>query len=169
MSSPTYPERNEQIVKLWNNGLTSRMIGDQFGITRNAVLGVVHRNINAVTREIKRMKPRPKKGIQVVAEKVTAEQFCFKRPTMASLPVQQSSNKKIQLPAIQKTKPTHMKYKTAVHIKDVTGCKFAVTPHTHWKDEHLFCNKPTDNNKSYCEKHIKLTTQTYVPRFLRST
>lgn len=41
----------------------------------------------------------------------------------------------------------------AANILDVTGCRWAITPHHVGKGDHLFCNHDTEPNKSYCEYH----------------
>lgn len=40
-----------------------------------------------------------------------------------------------------------------VPIWEVTGCRFAVTPHNVGPRDHLFCNKPCAEKQSYCSEH----------------
>lgn len=43
-------ERNEQIIRLWNDGVASRDIVQRMGITKNVIIGVVNRNRDYITR-----------------------------------------------------------------------------------------------------------------------
>lgn len=45
-------ERNQQIIRLWNDGVASRDIVRRMGngITKNVIIGVVNRNRDQVTR-----------------------------------------------------------------------------------------------------------------------
>lgn len=36
-------ERNEEILRLWKDGMTGAQIAENIGVTRNAVLGLIHR------------------------------------------------------------------------------------------------------------------------------
>ena len=42
-------ERNQQIIDLWNKGVAAKDIM-RLGITKNVIIGVVHRNRDLVTR-----------------------------------------------------------------------------------------------------------------------
>ena len=63
-------ERVEVLKKLWAEGLSARQIADQLGgVTRNAVIGKVHRlglSGRATTSRAKTMRPR-KKRVEVVS------------------------------------------------------------------------------------------------------
>lgn len=43
-------ERNEQIIRLWNDGVASRDIVRRMNITKNVIIGVVNRNRDYITR-----------------------------------------------------------------------------------------------------------------------
>jgi len=43
MSSEWTPERISALIALWNEGLSTSVIGGRLGITKNAVVGKVHR------------------------------------------------------------------------------------------------------------------------------
>lgn len=43
-------ERNAEIIRLWNEGVASRDIVLQLGVTKNVIIGVIDRNRDLVTR-----------------------------------------------------------------------------------------------------------------------
>lgn len=56
-----YPKRNAKIYEMWNEGLRGTEIGRKFGMTRSAVIGVVHRApAGVITRTIADFVPKPK-------------------------------------------------------------------------------------------------------------
>jgi hypothetical protein len=42
-SNPWTPERDDRLTELWASGLSSRKIGDAMGMSKNAIVGRVHR------------------------------------------------------------------------------------------------------------------------------
>ena len=59
---PTWtPERIEILVRLWEEGVTTAEIGRRIGVTKNAVIGKVHR-IGLVPRVITE-KPAPRRNV----------------------------------------------------------------------------------------------------------
>lgn len=55
------PERIEQLTRLWDEGVTTAEIGRRIGVTKNAVIGKVHR-IGLVPRVVKEMPP-PRRNV----------------------------------------------------------------------------------------------------------
>lgn len=43
-------ERNQQIIRLWNDGVASRDIARRMNITKNVIIGVVNKNRDYITR-----------------------------------------------------------------------------------------------------------------------
>lgn len=58
----------------------------------------------------------------------------------------------------------------AATILDVTGCRWAITPHDAPKDAHMFCNHPTELNeitgkpRPYCPYHSEMNRAKAVPK-----
>lgn len=58
----------------------------------------------------------------------------------------------------------------AANILDVTGCRWAITPHDADKGSHMFCNHPTEANeitghpRPYCPYHAEMNRQRPVPK-----
>lgn len=58
----------------------------------------------------------------------------------------------------------------AASILDVTGCRWAITPHDADKGSHMFCNHPTEANeitghpRPYCPYHSEMSRQRPVPK-----
>jgi hypothetical protein len=42
--------RNFEIIRLWNDGVASRDIVRRMNVTKNVIIGVIHRNRDLVTR-----------------------------------------------------------------------------------------------------------------------
>jgi GcrA cell cycle regulator len=55
------PDRIEQLTRLWEEGVTTAEIGRRIGVTKNAVIGKVHR-IGLVPRVIKEVPP-PRRNV----------------------------------------------------------------------------------------------------------
>ena len=59
---PTWtPERIASLIELWEEGVTTAEIGRRIGVTKNAVIGKVHR-IGLVPRVVKELPP-PKRNV----------------------------------------------------------------------------------------------------------
>ena len=59
---PTWtPERIERLIALWEEGVTTAEIGRRIGVTKNAVIGKVHR-IGLVPRVVTE-KPAPRRNV----------------------------------------------------------------------------------------------------------
>ena len=73
-----FKERNEKIVDLWNTGLTATEIGKRFKISRNAVMGVIHRVRGKGEDVQKRVIPKiivkpPTRGGPLMVRKIMAK------------------------------------------------------------------------------------------------
>ena len=55
------PQRIEQLTRLWEEGVTTAEIGRRIGVTKNAVIGKVHR-IGLVPRVVKEVPP-PRRNV----------------------------------------------------------------------------------------------------------
>jgi GcrA cell cycle regulator len=55
------PDRIEQLTRLWEEGVTTAEIGRRIGVTKNAVIGKVHR-IGLVPRVVKEVPP-PRRNV----------------------------------------------------------------------------------------------------------
>ena len=76
MSEEWTPTRISILIALWNEGLTTSVIGQRLGVTKNAVVGKVHRLGLPKRRSPIRQKPRP-------AQVISLESL---RPGMCSWP-----------------------------------------------------------------------------------
>ena len=57
------PEHIKTLIALWNEGLTTSEIGARMGITKNAVVGKVHRL--GLPKRGSPIKPKPEKKVEV--------------------------------------------------------------------------------------------------------
>ena len=67
MSEEWTPLRISALIALWNEGLTTRVIGDRLGVTKNAVVGKVHRLGLPKRGSPIKQKPRPAQVISLEA------------------------------------------------------------------------------------------------------
>ena len=66
MSSEWTPTRISALIGLWNEGLSTSRIGERLGITKNAVVGKVHRlGLPKRGSPIRKQKPKPTEVISL--------------------------------------------------------------------------------------------------------
>ena len=72
-------ERVEQLKKLWSEGLSASQIASRLGgVTRNAVIGKVHRlglSGRATTSRMKSHRPRPRAAAAAAAKRMAKSRF----------------------------------------------------------------------------------------------
>ncbi len=138
-------ERQRTIVAMWNDGHSSGSIGRALGITRNAAIGVVHR------MQVKGYATR--KGLPFVSVRKVNPKL------HPAIEIAQPKPAKVK-PA--KTKPPKEEPEVILDpapvplvLCDNNGCRFAVKWDRH-TSRHLFCNKSSVPNKSFCETHYSV-------------
>ncbi len=168
-------ERVELLKKLWGEGQSASQIAKELGgVTRNAVIGKVHRLglSNRATSSIKsEITPKTEKKTEKAATKKT--ETIAKRsepkanppaparrqiiPAGQPLPPQPSANE-ISPEALARVSEVEKKAKK-ICLLELTErtCKWPVgdpaTPHF-W-----FCGLPTQTGKPYCEAHVGVAFQ----------
>lgn len=126
-----------QLKQLWDEGKTASEIGAIMEVSRNAVIGKVHRL--KLSRRVDTWPRKLKTNLQQRTR--PSSQSLFQRvPTVPSLrPLR-------PLPPRNLAKPISGK----VTIVELTGCKYA----TDFADgKHLFCNAATEGKSPYCAFH----------------
>ena len=120
-------DTRKRIAELWNLGWTSSKISEEIGITRNSVVGAIHRLrqkgeilVSAEEKRHKNRKPRPKKIL-----------------------------------AIRKNMRKPLELGQPVGIMKLTSrsCRFIVAEGG--MEETRYCNNPIDK-ASYCAEHYKI-------------
>jgi hypothetical protein len=122
----------ELIISMWNAGKSSKEIGRHFGVTKNVIIGKVHR---ARLKGIYvKSKPNPAKPKPVP----------FKKPKVAS-------KSQLILKLVQEDQP--MKEGLAIYDLEPNQCKYSVGESE--TGEYLFCGKE-HTNVAYCDMHHQI-------------
>ena len=168
-------ERVEQLKKMWSEGQSASQIAKELGgVTRNAVIGKVHRlglsnRVGpATTKPIKEKekaeaKPEPAPAVQAteeVAEKPAERSTPARKqiiPAGQPLPPQPSANE-ISPEALASVREVEKKARK-ISLMELTErtCKWPIgDPAT---DDFWFCGLPTAPGKPYCEAHVGVAFQ----------
>jgi len=171
-------ERVELLKKMWGEGQSASQIAKELGgVTRNAVIGKVHRlglsnRTAAAAKPEPKAKPAPKPEVkakpapkpveaapkpdpQPVAAKLPARKQII--PAGQPLPPQPSANE-ISPEALAKVSEIEKQAKklTLMELTERT-CKWPVgDPAT---DDFWFCGLPVQQGKPYCEAHVGVAFQ----------
>ena len=167
-------ERVEQLKRLWAEGQSASQIAKELGgVTRNAVIGKVHR-LGLSNRVTSANKNDPKSKTNVKSEASSPNKFNpskaeteFKSiptpskrqiiPAGQPLPPQPSANE-ISPEALAKVSEIEKKAKK-IGLMELTErtCKWPVgDPAT---PDFWFCGLPTQSGKPYCEAHVGVAFQ----------
>lgn len=174
-------ERVELLKKMWGEGQSASQIAKELGgVTRNAVIGKVHRlglsnrntgaSSDAATKPAKEKaakpakpaaKPKPAEKVEPKTESAApAEATPLRRqiiPAGQPLPPQPSANE-ISAEALAKVNQVEKKAKK-LSLMELTErtCKWPVgDPAT---DNFWFCGLPVQQGKPYCEAHVGVAFQ----------
>ena len=167
-------ERVEQLKKMWSEGQSASQIAKELGgVTRNAVIGKVHRlGLSnragpATTKPIKeKEKAEAPKQEPAQAKPAAAEKPAETRPIPARkqiipagqpLPPQPSANE-ISPEALASVREVEKKSKK-ISLMELTErtCKWPMgDPAT---DDFWFCGLPVQQGKPYCEAHVGVAFQ----------
>ena len=177
-------ERVELLKKMWGEGQSASQIAKELGgVTRNAVIGKVHRlglsnrsTTNATPKTETKAKAAPKAEPKPAAPKERAQPKAAPEPAAAEakpnnvtplrrqivpagqpLPPQPSANE-ISPEALARVSEVEKKAKK-ISLLDLTEktCKWPVgDPAT---DDFWFCGLPSQAGKPYCEAHVGVAFQ----------
>ena len=173
-------ERVELLKKMWGDGQSASQIAKELGgVTRNAVIGKVHRlglsnrtggpgatpqkaeaPAKAAPKAEPKAKPKPKTDARPAPEPETKPALPARKqiiPAGQPLPPQPSANE-ISPEALAKVSEIEKKAKR-LSLMELTErtCKWPVgDPAT---DEFWFCGLPVQQGKPYCEAHVGVAFQ----------
>ncbi len=155
-------ERVELLKKLWADGLSASQVAKQLGgVTRNAVIGKVHRlGLSG------RVTPnRPARVRPAAQERAPARPRVTGEAAPARAPLAKETSVHMQAAAEEKTveafEPERRELATVLTLTDRT-CKWPIgdpgSPEFH------FCGKRRDSGAPYCTEHAKIAYQPVQPR-----
>ena len=166
-------ERVELLKKMWNEGQSASQIAKELGgVTRNAVIGKVHRlglsNRSSGGGAAKTAKADPKPKAAKAAKPSVSEppkpaekpKLPIRKPIITAgqpLPPQPSANE-ISPEALAKVSEVEKKSKK-ISLMELTEktCKWPVgDPAT---DDFWFCGLPVQQGKPYCDAHVGVAFQ----------
>ena len=157
-----------KVVALWNKGLTTREMGTELGLTKNAVCGLLKRMRDAGVA----LKPRtPAPPAAPPTKKRTVAKTA---PNVISLPVVQTARKAVKEPVVKGVQqvlpfvefapkpiepPASQKSRNGIRFMQLrsSSCRYVVSGKE--PENFLFCGDPKERG-SYCAEHAQLC---YVP------
>ena len=167
-------ERVELLTKMWGEGQSASQIAKELGgVTRNAVIGKVHRlglsnRATSTTKSDAKVKSAPKEEVKSSAPSEAAIKEPEAKapisparrqiiPAGQPLPPQPSANE-ISPEALAKVSEVEKKSKK-ISLMELTErtCKWPIgDPAT---SDFWFCGLPTQTGKPYCEAHVGVAFQ----------
>lgn len=144
-------ERVELLKKLWTDGLSASQIAAELGgVTRNAVIGKVHRlglsGRGQPTSSIKRQRRTHSSGIRRVRQMISVGNLALKADAMAEAELQPRRNVVVPIPR-----------KLSIFQLTERTCKWPLGDPGH-EDFH-FCGHDSLENLPYCEYHAGVAYQ----------
>jgi hypothetical protein len=140
----SYEERREIIKTMWNGDYTGKEIGMKLGMTRNAVMGVVHRMIGKGELLHKTKERQQIAYYRVMNERKVKE------------PVKPKIRKPVKMPAplVIKVEESEdpLQLTNFMSLK-VDSCRYSISGKK--ASEYIFCNEPA-TQRSYCDHHYSL-------------
>jgi len=150
-------ENNTEIRDLWLKGLTGSEIAKQLGVTRNSVMGKLHRmrhagllagkalneRMKAISAMGKKQPPEPSPPILPIVEREPQKP----KPEPTPEPVNLFVCEEVEAPVEKPTKPIPLDKLTP------KSCRFIINSGD--PKDFLFCGEPKKGS-SYCEEHENL-------------
>jgi GcrA cell cycle regulator len=149
-------DRVELLKKLWQDGLSASQIAAELGgVTRNAVIGKVHRlglsGRGQPTSSIKRQRRTHSTGMRRVRQMITVGNLALKPDELPHADIRPRRN--VVVPIARKLSIFQLTEKT---------CKWPIGDPSH--EEFHFCGHDSLENLPYCEYHAGVAYQVPEPR-----
>lgn len=157
-------DRVETLKKLWADGLSASQIAKQLGgVTRNAVIGKVHRlglsGRAAPSRPARRPAPRPAPR-PATAKPVIAKTAPQSAPVKAKPAAAEAKSAPLMAPK-DAAKLPNGEYATVLTLREGM-CKWPIGDPT--DTEFRFCGRHSGVGNAYCEAHAQLAYQPQAKR-----
>ena len=151
------PEKDELLAKLLRDGLSASQIAAQFNVSRNAVIGRVHRKRELAAigfeRGLPHHRPKPKNGrvpTRKIAKPKPAPRVPLKPVSAPPKPVP------VPITSIERVRFDEARARERITLVELAHdrCKFAVNDAAPG-ETFYFCGEPQDGESSYCLHHHK--------------
>jgi hypothetical protein len=143
------PELIDELLRQYRAGTSAAVTAKQFGTTRNAVLGKIHREL---------IKRGERVETQVKSDTVAKRKYT-RSEAMLTLPDRAESVSVYVAP-----KPVAPDLGQLASIVDVTGCKWPVQDDLAFVGGIAFCNHEAADGSSYCPWHRERATLKVKPK-----
>jgi GcrA cell cycle regulator len=145
-------KHEEELLKLWEEGLTGKEIADKLGVTRNAVMGKLHRLREQRVITYKNIATRT----AAVRHSVRTKERARVTPPEAPNPIEEKPLKETVeelLPLIlEELKPQYADRRPVKFIDlSPSSCRYIIN--SGMVKDFLFCNEVKKLGSSYCEEH----------------
>lgn len=169
MSNIWNDKKVEKMKSLLASGLSTSEIGKKLGVSKNAVIGKIHRlgldKLGAKAKEIKKSNTKPnKKESNLFSFAISKQKETIKddknikqeKDTKEYIKTEQNTTnsieQKIEIDAVSPSKHKGKKYK--LQDLKIDMCRWAYgEPNS---PNFFFCGEKTYKNKPYCEKHCSI-------------
>lgn len=153
------PAQVEELISLWRQGRTSYELAVHFGVTRNSIMGKLHRE------KLRRAaQGDPIERRRVANEGTITKRRYTRREAMLTLPERAGSVMRIVEPA-----PTPPDQGQLASIVDVSGCRWPVKDDPEYIGGVAFCNHSQRENSPYCEYHARENVAPWSAEAIRKT
>ena len=161
---PWTDDRVEQLKRMWSEGLTASQIAARIGqgVTRNAVIGKVHRlGLSGRVAKVRPPQPKPARkiyepnlaarnsGLSVSGANALKPQF---RPQPKPMPLPEVEPEPIRLVEV----PSGEQRCSIMHLSDRT-CRWPIGDPT--SENFCFCGSSPREKGPYCEYHARIAYQ----------
>ena len=157
-------KHEEELLKLWEEGLTGKEIADKLGVTRNAVMGKLHRLREQRVITYKNIATRT----AAVRHSVRTKERAKVKPSEVVEPVEEKPLKEAVeelLPLIlEELKPQYAE-RRPVKFMDLSpsSCRYIINSGI--AKDFMFCNEVKKLGSSYCEEHhVRCNTPNIIVR-----
>ncbi len=161
-------ERVELLKKLWNDGLSASQIASELGgVTRNAVIGKVHRlglsgrsKTAPATPAPRPRKPSPPRPAGPVAEPIEEEEIVMVRPEPIAPAIDASPITFVEARQSEVAIPTSQRV-TIMDLREAM-CRWPIGDPTN--AEFRFCGGRSITGLPYCPEHAQIAYQPAADR-----
>ncbi|ODS04031.1 GcrA cell cycle regulator [Methyloceanibacter marginalis] len=148
-------ERVELLKKLWAEGLSASQIAGRLGgVTRNAVIGKVHR-LGLSGRATSSRSSAPRRGAITRHGKIERRRLSARRGNVALKRLTRRNTIRRPAPVEELVIPLHERA-TILTLKE-SMCRWPIGDPT--EEEFHFCGRKKDGTVPYCEHHARMAYQ----------